>query len=103
MLFSPHRYVIAYKIIKNQLLFRQGISLHQIPIYPSVHCLNGVGAEDDFLGVVQEVHRWGAENVVVLGDRAVPFLVVTQTYEGEACGEVDETELVFIQGYKYYF
>ena len=65
--------------------------------------VNGVGAEDDFFGVVQEVHGWGAENVVVLGDGAVPFLVVAQAYEGEACGEVDETELVFIQGYKYYF
>ena len=65
--------------------------------------IDGVGAEDDFLGVVQEVHGWGAENVIVLGDGAVPFLVVAQTYKGEAGGEVDEIEFVFIQGHKYYF
>ena len=74
-----------------------------MPIYPGVGLIDGVRAEDDFLGVVQEVHGWGAKNVVVMGDGAVPFLVVAQAYEGEACGEIDEIELVFIQGYKHYF
>ncbi len=81
---NPNTFHSIISLLKTkQLILRQRIVFHQIPIHPGVGLVDGIGAEDDFLGIVQEVHGWGAENVVVLGDGAVPFLVVAHTYEGE--------------------